>query len=128
MYEVYLQRSPVSSTYLAENVYHLYMHTLLSLLIGVGGFEIDHEGKNIKFKEAMTKYYLKPVVEGARDKCWVAKNARSRDILLRGSATTTPKVLWVQKPFTSVEIARHDMNNLKFMVNGGNLKASTAYT
>ncbi|KAJ2048315.1 hypothetical protein GGI08_006032, partial [Coemansia sp. S2] len=44
MYEVYLQRSPVSSTYLAENVYHLYMHTLLSLLIGVGGFEIDHEG------------------------------------------------------------------------------------
>ncbi|KAJ2048431.1 Hexaprenyldihydroxybenzoate methyltransferase, mitochondrial [Coemansia sp. S16] len=74
MYEVYLQRSPVSSTYLAENVYHLYMHTLLSLLIGVGGFEIDHEGR-------------------------------------------TGVVLWVQKPFTSVEIARHDMNNLKFMVN-----------
>ncbi|KAJ2038291.1 hypothetical protein H4S03_002422 [Coemansia sp. S3946] len=44
MDEVYLQRSPVSSANLAESVYHLYMHALLAPLIGVGGFEIDHEG------------------------------------------------------------------------------------
>ncbi|KAJ2098059.1 hypothetical protein GGI03_001934, partial [Coemansia sp. RSA 2337] len=44
MDEVYLQRSPVSSSNLAENVYHQYMHALLAPLIGVGGFEIDHEG------------------------------------------------------------------------------------
>ncbi|KAJ2831812.1 hypothetical protein GGI24_001455 [Coemansia furcata] len=43
--EIVLQQPPVSSTDMKEKVYHLYMHALLAPLIGVGGFEIDHESQ-----------------------------------------------------------------------------------
>ncbi|KAJ2076155.1 hypothetical protein GGH13_000088 [Coemansia sp. S155-1] len=193
MDEVYLQRSPVSSANLAESVYHLYIHALLAPLIGVGGFEIDHEGlaeggrmdirirpvhdnkstvrpyivlelkqlsddTNTKLGEAMSDRSLKSMSQKASIKCQEAmtqirqryqgvNNHRAKGsamilqigvtfwryrfylIAHRLSPTTNRagEVLWVQKPFTAKEIAGHDTNNVKFTVDGGNLRASSIY-
>ncbi|KAJ2046396.1 hypothetical protein GGI08_006541, partial [Coemansia sp. S2] len=193
MDEVYLQRSPVSSANLAESVYHLYMHALLAPLIGVGGFEIDHEGlaeggrmdirikpvhdnkstmrpyivlelkqlsddAKTKLGEAMSDRSLKSMSQKASIKCQEAmtqirqryqgvNNHRAKGsamilqigvtfwryrfylIAHRLSPTTNRagEVLWVQKPFTAKEIAGHDTNNVKFTVDGGNLRASSIY-
>ncbi|KAJ2088751.1 hypothetical protein GGI09_006358 [Coemansia sp. S100] len=193
MDKVYLQRSPVSSANLAFGVYHLYMHALLALLIGVSGFEIDHEGlaeggrmdiwiKPVHGKQSMVRPYivleLKQLSDNTKTKLGKAMSDRSLKSMSQKTSTKCQEamtqirqcyqgvgnhrakgsamilhigitfwryrfyliahrlspttnhageVLWVQKSFTDAEIAGHDTNNIKFMVEGGNLRASSIY-